>query len=571
MFGERYFATRERLSGVMRGIADLAKETGTDLGDRLPLAEIQNGLGHPYLFVVCGEVNAGKSTLINALFGQELCRVNVLPETDQVFWYKFGGTSRDVPTVPMLEERFRPFGFLRDFTVIDTPGTNSNVRGHQEITARFLPSADLILFVFPVSNPWEAATWNFISELSAECLDRAVLIIQQADQREPADINVIRGHMSDLSMKRIGRKLPIFAVSGKNAFEAKRADPFARAQFQKSGFPELENHISWNVCESPARRKALHIWRDQATSALVAVENHIENLSDNLNSQGRFLDRTEREIDDIRERFVVRLPTHLTGVAEVFETEAVWVSKILRRRLAAAPSFYRLFIGDRTGQTMETLFIGRLQTAVEAVAEKDGVEVVEFCRNHWQELGDRVREAMGIDLGSSLPIDETLATAKNRFIQRLGRAAGQGIGNLKVRNQLDKDLRVRNIALKSFTFMTLVLTTLGASCGALGVPWAPGILCGLAGLFLIGGVLTAWVTRKNITAEFQQRLLDTCGSFASTLRSDYEEALRIVFQDYATSLTAVRTHLAHEKLSIEPKLKRWQELFLTLKAIEQEL
>jgi len=26
-----------------------------------------------------------------------------------------------------------------------------------------------------------------------------------------------------------------------------------------------------------------------------------------------------------------------------------------------------------------------------------------------------------------------------------------------------------------------------------------------------------------------------------------------------------------EKLSIEPRLKRWQELFLTLKAIEQEL
>ena len=157
------------------------------------------------------------------------------------------------------------------------------------------------------------------------------------------------------------------------------------------------------------------------------------------------------------------------------------------------------------------------------------------------------------------------------FVLRLGRAARQGIGNLKVRNQLDKDIRRRNLALKSFTFMLLLLTTAGATCGALGVPWAPAILCGIAALFLAGGVLTAWITRKSITAEFQKRLLDTCGGFASTLRADYEEALRIVFQDYASSLTAVRAHLAREKIAIEPKLKRWQELFLTLKAIEQEL
>jgi hypothetical protein len=571
MFGERYFATRERLSGVMRGIADLAIETGTDLGDSLPPATAKDGPVSPFLFVVCGEVNAGKSTLINGLFGHDLCRMNILPETDRVLWYQYGGTPRDVPATPMLEERFRPAGFLRDFNLIDTPGTNSAVEGHQEITAKFLPSADLILFVFPVTNPWGSSTWNFLSELSAECLNRVAFVIQQSDQREQIDLNVIRGHMADLAMKRIGRTPPIFAVSGKNAYEAKRATPFNRALYQSSGFPELENHISQTVCESSGRRNGLHVWRRQAASALVIIEDHIENLSHALKTQSRFLDTTEREIDGIRERFVIRLPIHLTGVAEIFETEAVWVSKVLHRRLAAAPSFLRLFTGDRTGQQMETLFIERLQTAVEAVADKDGVEVVEFCRHHWQELGARVREAMGIDLRSSLPIDETLATAKDRFILRLGRAARQGIGNLKVRNQLDKDIRRRNIALKSFIFMTLVLTTIGASCGALGVPWVPGIFCTCAALFFLGGVLTAWATRKNITAEFQKRLLDTCGSFASTLRSDYEEALRIVFQDYATSLTAVHTHLAREKLSIEPKLKRWQELFLTLKAIEQEL
>ncbi|MEX1049384.1 MAG: dynamin family protein [Akkermansiaceae bacterium] len=570
-FGKRYFAMRGRLADVMRGIVRLAGETTTALGDLLPLAEIEKGLGTPFLFVVCGEVNAGKSTLLNGLFGSQLCPVDTLPETDRVLRYQYGIPPRDVEVTPLLSECYRPTEFLRDFNLIDTPGTNSAIEGHQEITARFLPSADLILCVFPVTNPWGAATWNFISELSPDSLDKVAFIIQQADQCEPGDIRVILGHMADLSMKRIGRVPEIFAVSGKLASEAKHASPTANEKFIASGYPALEAFIAREVCDSPPRRAALETWRSQAAAGLRAVEDRIENQSRALITQGRFLDTIEREIDGIRERFVVRLPKHLAGVAEIFETEAVWVSRLLRRRLGAARSIIRLFTGDRTGPAMEAVFVERLQAAVEAVAEKDGVEVVEFCRNHWGDLRERVKAEMGVDLGDPAPLEATLATAEKRFVQRLGRAARQGIGNLKVRNQLDKDIRRRNLALKSFTVMTLVLTTAGAVCGALAIPWLPYILCGLAALFLAGGLLTALVTGRSITAEFQYRLLDTCGSFASTLRADYEEALRIVFQDYATSLSAVKTHLAREKLAIEPRLKRWQELFLTLKAIEQDL
>ncbi len=571
MFGERYFATRERLSQVMQGIAGLALETAADLGGSLPLEEIENRLGTPFLFIVCGEVNAGKSTLLNGLFGHELCPVNVLPETDRVISYQYGNPPRDIGVCPLYEEHHRPLEFLRDFVLIDTPGTNSTVRNHQQITARLLPAADLILFVFPVTNPWGASTWNLISELAPENFQQVVFIIQQADLREPVDISVIRGHMADLSVKRLGRVPPIFAVSGKLACAAKRASPVAGDLLTASGYLELESFITNNVCESPRRKKIIETWRSQAAAALRAVEDYVESQNHALNCHSRFLDTVEREIDDIRERFVVRLPRHLAGVAEVFETEAVWISKRLRRRLGVIPSFFRLFVGDRTGPAIEAIFVERLQATVEAVAEKDGIEVVEFCRSHWNELGQRVKEAMAVDLGSGDPLDATLAAAKTRFVQRLGRAARQGIGNLKVRNQLDKDLRRRNLALKSFAFMTLLLTTAGATCGALGIQWLPLVFCSLAALFLAGGVLTAWVTRKSITAEFQRRLLDTCGGFATTLRSDYEEALRIVFRDYASTLNAVRTHLVNEKQAIEPRLKRWQELFLTLKAIEQDL
>jgi predicted GTPase len=569
-FGERYFATRERISQVIKGVTELARDTSTDLGHALSHESVEKDLGAPFLFVVCGEVNAGKSSLINGLFGRELCKVNILPETDRVIWYRYGAPPHDVATTSSLEERYRPIEFLRDFNLVDTPGTNSIVKGHQEITERFLPVADLILFVFPVTNPWGGATWNLISKLPKECHPKVAFIIQQADQREAADIRVIIEHMADLSRKRIGIVPQIFAVSGKLAMEAKRAEAFSGRDFERSGFPALEEFISRRVCDSPERRAALHTWKNNASAALRRIEDRIEDKTRILNDQNHFLASLEDEIDAMRERLVGRLPRHLAGVAEVFETEAVWVTHSLRKWLGLTRSVFRIFVGDRTGSETEALFIERLRSAVEAVAESDGADVVEACRSHWEELGGRVRESIGTDINEEEPVGEKLEQARRRFVQRIGRAAHVAIGNLHVRKDLERELRQRNLALKSFTATTLIFLILAALCGIFGFPWLPWIFCGIALVFAIGGSAIAQITRRKISRDFQSSLLDTCGSFADTLRADYEDALRIFFQDYTSCLGSIRKHLAKQKLAIEPQLGRWHNLFLTLKSIEQD-
>jgi hypothetical protein len=570
-FGECYFASRERITQVVKGIADLARDTSTPLGDSLSASAFEKDLGTPFLFVACGEVNAGKSSLLNGLFGKDLCKVSILPETDRVIWYRYGAPPRDVATTPSLEERFRPIDFLRDFNLVDTPGTNSVVKGHQQIMERFLSVADLILFVFPVTNPWGAATWNLISGLPAECHARFAFIIQQADQRDPADLKIITQHIAELSLKKIGVAPPIFAVSGKMAFEAKHAVAFAGEVYERSGFPAFEDFISRRVCDSPERRAALHTWRSHASAALRKIEDRIEEQTRVLGDQNRFLASLEDEIDAMRERLVARLPRHLAGVAEVFETEAVWATHSLHKQLGLFRSVFRLFVGDRTGSQTEFLFIDRLRTAVEAVAESDGADIVAACRSHWVELDARVEEAIGTGLGGQEPIDENLAQARRRFVQRIGRAAQQAINNLHVRKELEDDLRRRNLALKSFTATTLLFLIAVATCGIFDFPWLPWIFCAIAALFTFGGMVIALITRRRIARDFQASLLETCGAFAETLRSDYEDALRIFFQDYTSSLNSIRKHLAKQKLAIEPKLARWHDLFLTLKSIEQDI
>ncbi|KAB2640320.1 MAG: hypothetical protein DVB26_06015 [Verrucomicrobia bacterium] len=571
MLGERYFATRERLSGLLADIVALAAETGSDLTGVLASGEWAQELGPPFLFVVCGEVNAGKSTFLNGLFGYDLCPVERLPETKQLIHYCFGETAREVTAAKGLAEHARPLAFLRDFNLVDTPGTNAPGNAWQALLDPLLPTAELICVVFPVSNPWGSATWNFVSRLPEESLGRLVFILQQIDQRDPADIPVILGHLRDLSLKRIGRVPPIFAVSATLACEAKRATPLALATLAASGYPALEAFISRSICSSPARQAGLKNGWAQAAAALRSIDEQIECHTRGIHSNGNLLATIEREIDGMREHFLSRLPRHLSGVAEVFQSESLGAAKLLGKRLGVARSVFRLFVGDRTSQEMEAVIIARLQATVEAVAQTDGAEVANACRRHWDEVATRVREALGVDLGDAVQLDDSLADARRRFVQRLGRAASQGIGNLNVRHQLSKDLLRRNVALKSFSFMTLLLLACGATCGAFALPWAPAALCSMSAAFCMAGLCIGWLTRKSLIADFRARLLDTCGSYASTLRADYEEALRIIFQDYADSLGAIRRHLAGEKRSLEPRQRRWNEVFLTLKAVEQDL
>lgn len=571
MFGERYFATRERLSEVVSSIVALARETGVNAAGRLNQNVLDQGLATPFLFVICGEVNAGKSTLLNALFGEAVCKVNVLPETDRVIWYKHGPVRKDVPVTDVLLEKYAPIEFLKDFNLVDTPGTNSVEKSHQAISERFMPVADLLLFVFPISNPWGAATWDFLCRQPDEVLHKVVFVIQQCDQREPEDIPVILGHLRDLAMKRIGRVPPVFPISGKMAYEGKISMPFGDEKRRKSGIVELEDFISKSVCDSPSRRKMLQNLRVAAMAVMQEVEEKIEDHTRRIDRDGRFLEEVEREIDGMRAHTVHKHAQSLGGISEVFQLEAREVARTLEERMSIGKSLVRVVTGENTALHMESLIQERLQSSVEEASSHDFAELIRVCCNHWASLQNQVKQAMGINIESTEEIEHRLTESQVRFVNRMGRASTQSIGNLRVRGVLDLALRQRNGSLRGLMVLTILLLIGMGVCGALAVPWVPLILWVLA---MISGGFLCWVTvqsGREIVSEYRERLLNSGDAFSTSLRHDYEEGLRLFFRDYALGLEEVRKHLVAEKLALQPRLQRWNGLFLALKAIEQEI
>jgi GTPase SAR1 family protein len=296
MIAESYFELRARLGAALFSLSKVAEESGIQPGRALLLRQMVGSLKDPFLFVVAGEVNAGKSSFLNALFGEDFCKADVLPTTESIVYFKHATEPRDVVIDDSFVEMYRNSPFLRDFHIVDTPGTNSVVEGHQEITERFIPMADLVIFVFSVSNPWGASTWEFIEQIYEGWLKNVVFVLQQSDLRSPEEVQAIVEHMRVTSRKRLRREFPVFPVSAKKAFVAKTSVHQHGDLLAQSGFPALEDYISGMVSSTRSVQQKFRNAIQTARAIMAEVEGQLHETRNLLDNDRQVLETLDAEI-----------------------------------------------------------------------------------------------------------------------------------------------------------------------------------------------------------------------------------------------------------------------------------
>lgn len=147
-----------------------------------------------FSIVVLGEFSRGKSTFVNALMGEPLLPMDVLPETAviQVLHYaekpgveivyrngvvKQGEADRDflkrfsvraqqdaADDVEYLRIGY-PSSFLQhQVVVVDTPGVSDMDEQRAEVTYGFLPQADMVLFLLDASSPLKKTEKEFLEK-----------------------------------------------------------------------------------------------------------------------------------------------------------------------------------------------------------------------------------------------------------------------------------------------------------------------------------------------------------------------------------------------------------------------
>mmetsp|Transcript_10490 Transcript_10490/g.15585 ORF Transcript_10490/g.15585 Transcript_10490/m.15585 type:complete len:662 (-) Transcript_10490:307-2292(-) len=235
-----------------------------------------------FSMVIAGEFNVGKSTFINALLGQKLLETGILPTTDAVTLITGSSsmTVNDDKDAVKQHQEVLPNGFilhrvnkqaselLKDLVLVDTPGLNAVALGHEEMTRRMLPAADLIVFITSSDRPFAESERQFLQSIQPY-RKRIVVVVNKIDTLESLgseygkeEKKKVEEFVASNCAALLGARPVVFVVSGRNALEAKlRADSAhpslgsGAAMWKRSGFEELEGYF---LGELTADAKVMH-------------------------------------------------------------------------------------------------------------------------------------------------------------------------------------------------------------------------------------------------------------------------------------------------------------------------
>lgn len=252
---------RARLDEVVKDLHELTIRIGhNELAQTV--SDLRSRLHDPFMFVIVGEVKSGKSSFINALLatGREITKVAPQPMTDTIQQIVYGETEETVTINPYLKKIILPVEILREIAIVDTPGTNTIVEHHQEITERFIPASDLIVFVFEAKNPYRQSAWDFFGFIHGDWRKKVIFVLQQKDLMPPDDL-AVNIHGVQEQARKNGIETPlVFAVSAKTEQEGHESE---------SGFLPLREFIRKNITGGKA--PLLKIQNNIATAQTVAA------------------------------------------------------------------------------------------------------------------------------------------------------------------------------------------------------------------------------------------------------------------------------------------------------------
>lgn len=266
-------------------LMDVTREIGHERLEET-LKELRSHLDSPFTFVIVGEVKAGKSSFINALLetDKEICKVAAMPMTDTIQLLVYGDEEKVEHVNDYFKKIYQPVPILKEIAIVDTPGTNTIVAHHQEITERFIPHSDLIVFVFEAKNPYRQSSWEFFDYINSEWHRKIIFILQQKDLLPESDLKINFDGVVDHAIKKGIQTPQVFAVSAKLELENYR---------DISGFKAVRKYIEDNITQGKA--------------PLLKFNNHVNTLLSISDKLSESMENRVKQYDlDLRFRAEIR-------------------------------------------------------------------------------------------------------------------------------------------------------------------------------------------------------------------------------------------------------------------------
>jgi len=316
---------------------------------------------NPFLIVLVGAFNTGKSSIVNALLGEAVLGVGPTPTTDRIIIMRQGPSVQRVASAE-VDTVFHPSPLLERVSLVDTPGLESIFTGHDETTRRFLHRADIVLLVMLATQAMSQSNSEYLQALRTYG-KRIILVVNQIDLLDSEERATLKNFVIQQGKAQLGAMPEVWMVSAKLAMQAAQKTPRDPALWDDSGFAQIESFITDALSDSARVRQKLEtplqIVRNVTNVALSEVRSEQNALVDyrksaqNVRSQ---MEQSAREqqttmqqvIDNLDKAFMETITRGQKAIRDMFApTKTVSMAAGGLAELSGLARFNRRF-GGRT-------------------------------------------------------------------------------------------------------------------------------------------------------------------------------------------------------------------------------
>lgn len=383
---------------TLRSLRDLSRELDRlDVLGRIEALAVERE--RPLRVAIVGEFNAGKSTFINALLGEDVAPTGVLPTTATLHWVAWAPDAFARVVVPGSPDRvvshaalkatlkalegegkkadrvfiYAPIERLKRIEILDTPGFNAPDPDHIAAARQAFDEAHLAIWLLDATMPFKDSERRILAEIASLGVP-IQLLANKADRLGAEARERVLDHVREgLEETKLRSYCAPLLLSARLALKGQLGDAEALAA---SGWPEVETLLSEQIVDRAValRERALRRRAERAAAALV------ESASQRA-AEGRERARAAREASQRTRALADRLRAERGALAAVIE-KAI---EPARRALAADVRPLAALSPDRRGQSsaprayVEERFVARLADPI----------VKEIVRVLWSE-GEQV-------------------------------------------------------------------------------------------------------------------------------------------------------------------------------------
>ncbi len=548
---------RELLNQLQLTLAEL----GIKPEDQNALQESIQQLDDFFLLVVVGEFNAGKSAFINALLGQSVLQEGVTPTTTRVNIIRYGESAESFRISDQIEGRTAPAPFLKEISIVDTPGTNAIIREHEEITTRFIPRSDLILFVTSADRPFTESERTFLKRIKAWG-KKVVLVLNKVDildSREAQD--EINQFLVENVEKTLQIRPEIFPVSAKQALRAKQGQPDLWAPSQ---FEALEAFILEELDEESRLELKLlnplgvgsHLseqYGEYFRNRLVLLEQDLQIVAD-VENQLDFYRREMMENFQLRMSDILKILLEMEQRGEDFFSEYIRLARIfdLVKREKIQSDFEHQVIGDVPEQ---------IERKVTSIIDW----LVDANLRQWQAVTDHIAEGRQKHKGRMIGDIGSFNYDRERLINSIHKEANRVVASYDKQQEANEIARGAQNAVAATaalgagavglgTLVTILATTLAAD--------VTGIL--VAGALAALGFFIIPAKRRQAKEAMRKKLKTMKKQLTKSLSEHFE-------QEIENSLHKIQATIAPYTRFVRAEHEKNQHARQELQRLKQEI